>query len=283
MGESGKIHIAVFFLSLSVLKVPCFAAFDVLSTGGRSKAMGSAMVGAADGPGAIFINPAGLACQKKGLMLAFDFDHPFGLRDLRHGNAACAILTRYGGFGAGAQYLGNELYSESLVRLSWGWGISGQIYWGVNFNAAWLSIKQYGSVAKTYVDAGLQIPLSKRVTAGGFISNLNRARLHEDTDPLPQIIKTGFAYRPFPGMLFVMELEKDLRFPLILKGGAELILIPQISIRFGFTTNPSTVSCGLGLSSSGIHFDYAYSSHMILGDTHQMSAGLHLFPSQGKQ
>jgi len=245
--------------------------------------MGSAVVGAPEGPEVIFINPAGLGCHPATLSLSFFMTKPFGLDALCTENASCVFFTRFGGIGFGIQHFGYKLYSETLLRLSWGYGIDEDITWGINLNTACLSIQNYGTVFKVLLDTGFQVSLSNRLTAGGFFSNLTRIRLDDEADPVPQIIRTGLAYRPFSEMVFCLELEKDTRFPLVLKGGAEFCILPRLFVRCGFTSDPSVFSCGLGFSVAGLHFDYACSSHMILGTTHQASAGFYLFSSKNDQ
>ena len=71
----------VLVLSSSLLANPCFS-YDNLGTSARATGMGNAFVGVADGPSAIFYNPAGLAKLKTWhVSLLYDKKSKYGLTD----------------------------------------------------------------------------------------------------------------------------------------------------------------------------------------------------------
>jgi hypothetical protein len=67
-------------------------------------------------------------------------------------------------------------------------------------------------------------------------------------------------------------LEKDIRYNFSLRGGIEYELMKYISLRSGFSNEPSTYSAGIGIHYSMFSLDYAFFTHNDLGITHQ--AGL---------
>ena len=88
----------------------------------------------------------------------------------------------------------------------------------------------------------------------------------------------GVCYEITENSRLAVELEKDLRHPIIKRFGYEQKLLDILSVRLGISDNPDTFSCGLGLRASGFEFSYAGYSHPQLGWTHQVELSVSLSP-----
>jgi hypothetical protein len=76
----------------------------------------------------------------------------------------------------------------------------------------------------------------------------------------------GLAYMPSGKASFALELEKDVDFPLRLKGGVEYRPVEPLFLRAGFGNNPSMVHFGIGLAiGTALNVDLASSYHQTLG------------------
>jgi hypothetical protein len=71
-------------------------------------------------------------------------------------------------------------------------------------------------------------------------------------------------------LTFNLGFEKDIRYNYSLQFGIEYNLIEYISLRSGFSNEPSRYSAGIGINYSYFSLDYAFFTHTDLGLTHQV-------------
>ena len=70
-------------------------------------------------------------------------------------------------------------------------------------------------------------------------NNLNRPTIGTQKDKLPQVYRTGFSYHPENDLNFVIDAEKDSRYPLTIKAGLEYNLYGMID---GLSSEPTKFS-----------------------------------------
>lgn len=272
------------FQILSILgynTILVFSAIEDLPVGGRAIGMGSAYVAVALGPESVFFNPAGLS-QARGPALTLFISHPYGLRELTHETLSTVLPTRYGSFGLSLQTFGHTLYRENTLAIGWGNPYRGKVHYGILIRAFQLQIQKYGSDAVLTLDFGCLLRLTDKITWGVAVTNLNRGRIGQQKDPLPQITRTGISYTPLPGLLLSTEIDKDPRFPVELKGGVEICPFSPLSLRCGFGREPSYFAAGIGLAWGIFRCDYGFTSHPVLGASHQGSISIDLNPPRRK-
>ena len=105
---------------------------------------------------------------------------------------------------------------------------------------------------------------------GFSIHNLNRASFGNEKDNIPIVFNTGLTYNVLEELTFNLGLEKDIRYNYSLQCGIEYNLIEYISLRSGFSNEPSRYSAGIGINYSYFSLDYAFFTHTDLGLTHQV-------------
>ncbi len=257
------------------------AAFEDLPAGARSLGMASAFTAVAEGSESLFINPAGLA-QSSNASLCLFYSRPFGLQELRYETVTSILPTRFGSWGFGVQDFGNTLYRENTAVIGWSHHVHQKFYFGIGFRLARLRIEKYGSDNALIFDTGCILKLTDHCQWGVSVSNLFQSRIGKKEEPLPQIMRTGFCYRPLQGILFSVEMDKDVRYSIETRAGAEIRPLSSVALRFGFGREPDFFSAGLGLTWKYCIFDYAFTTHPVLGTTHQASVSLHIYPVREK-
>lgn len=243
--------------------------------GSRAISMGSAYVAVADRPEAIFFNPAGLS-QSQNTSLSFFISHLYGLKELTVEALSSIFPVRYGGLGITIQTFGGALYRESSLAFGFGRQFLNGIHGGVFFRSVHLQIQKYGSDFAWIVGGGCLFQLTDRLTLGFSVSNINHATIGQQRESIPQITRLGICYRPVANTLLSLEMDKDTQYPLELKGGFEIRLIPKFNFRCGFGKEPSTVSGGIGLIWNSFSLDYGLSIHPTLGPSHHVSLSFDL-------
>ena len=251
------------------------ASLETLPVGGRPIGMGSAYVAVAEGPESLYYNPAGLAITGSSSLSLFA-SRPYGLRELTYETLSAVYSSHYGGLGICLQTFGSKIYRENGLAVGWGHHYRNRFYYGIITRVHQVQIKSYGSDSVITIEAGCLIILSDRLRWGIAATNINQGSIGQDHEAVPRIIRTGLCYRPLREVLLSMELDKETRFPLELKGGIEIRTISEFAVRCGFGRNPSYFSAGIGLAWAFIGFDYAFMIHPVLGTTHQGSINLRL-------
>ena len=240
--------------------------------------MGAAYNAVALGPESIFYNPAGASYTQNASFMIFT-SRLFGLRELSHQATAAIFPSHYGHFSLRIQTFGNALYRENVFSWGWGFNYRKKLYWGILGRVNHFSIKKYDSAQSFTIDAGALFVLSDRILLGLSATNLNRGKMGKSKDMIPQIIRAGVSFRPMAGLTLAVEFDKDPRFPVEFKGGIEACLLRNLMLRCGFGREPSIFSAGIGVAWKCFRFDYAVTTHPVLGTTHQTSIAINLTTS----
>lgn len=247
-----------------------YASFELKGNSARIQAMGQAFIGLANTSDAIFINCSGLAQLTYPAFSVF-YTKPFGMKELSYGSFSAALPTNIGTFATGLISFGNELYSEQSLLLSINRAVNQNCFYGCNLHYMKLQISGYGSDFALGIDIGLLAKISSRVSWGFFTTNMNRARLGQNYEPLPQTLGTGISVCPTNDLVFNVDIYKDSLFPVEFRCGVEYRLLNRIALRSGFSTEPSQFCAGFGLLFSRIEIDYAVTTHQTLGLSHHFS------------
>jgi hypothetical protein len=252
------------------------AAFEHLTQGSNSVAMGGATVAEPNNPWAAFSNPGGLGAMDGRVLSLYYSPQPFGLKELAHGSFSFIEPTAIGTFAASGSRYGFDLYREVDMQVSFGRMISNMFSAGASVHYYHLSIERYGSAQAVGIDVGLLAHLTDQIRWGFAAFNVNAPTIGSAKEKLPQVFSTGVAYSPMPEVTLAVDLEKDIRYPVELHAGVQYIFLDLLAARVGTTGDPSILSAGLGIHYSLIQFDYAFTNHEDLGATHQMSLSLYL-------
>lgn len=241
-----------------------------LPVGARALAMGGAYVALANTADAVFLNPGGLA-QLQAVEASLFYQKPFGLDDVDFGTVSVTFPILGYRVGIGLLNIGNSLYKEQWFTLAFAHDFRKKIFYGVAFNYQRLDIDTYGSAGAVGIDAGLVIPVTNNLAWGFLAKNINRPKIGERTEEMPQTFKTGLSITPTPKVLLNLEFFKETQFSEEFRFGVELQPLTQLALRAGTASNPSSFSAGFGIKLRRFSVDYAFFTHNDLGLTHQVS------------
>ena len=230
----------------------------------------------------LFNNPAGLSQMNWRELGIYYSPSPFGFSELANGFFAYHEPFDFGSIGLGAMTYGFELYRENKIAIGFSYNYLDKFFAGAAVNLHTVSIKNYGSDNTFYLNIGGLYYLTQNFRLGFSVQNLNRASFGNEKDNIPMVFNTGFSYEVMEELTFNLAVEKDIRYNYSLRGGIEYNLLEYISLRSGFSNEPSRYSAGIGINYSYFSLDYAFFTHMDLGLTHQ--AGLVIsFGSEGNR
>jgi hypothetical protein len=218
---------------------------------------------------ALFNNPAGLAQMDWREAGVFYSPSPFGLRELANGYVAYSEPFSFGTISIGGMTYGFDLYQESRILLGFSYNFLNKFFCGIAVNYHSVSIKRYGSKSTFYFNTGALTYITPELRWGFFINNINRASFTSEDDQIPTVFNTGFSYNLIPELSLNFAVEKDIRYNASLRAGIDYYIIKYLSIRVGFSNEPSTFSAGIGINYSVVSLDYAVFNHQDLGLTHQ--------------
>jgi hypothetical protein len=257
---------------LAFILLPTVLALGSENNGRGTKAvsLANAFVAIADNPWSVSYNPAGLSQFTSIRLAGFVVPQQFGLTELK----TSALAFAGGGIGITIEQFGFNLYRETLLGAGCGFTVGPDVALGATMNVQSTSIEGYGNAMSLTLDVGLLGRISDKVSIGFAFKNVTGSTIGEIGERLPQVLSLGGCYRPLEDFLIVGEIEKDIRFPTVLKAGIEQRILDIFNVRVGLSNNPDKVSAGISFSLSVVEFGYAGYSHPDLGWTHQIEVSV---------
>ncbi|HSL90599.1 MAG TPA: hypothetical protein VK870_14950 [Ignavibacteriaceae bacterium] len=259
--------ILVLFALVSIqFTYPLYAQYN---PGARQIAMSNSDVALSNDVFAVFNNPSGLAQMNWREVGVYYSPAPFGISEMANGYIAYHEPTVFGSLSIGGMTYGFDLFRESKIKLSYAYNYLNKFFGGVSINYHNYSIQNYGSQGAFYLDIGGLTYLTNEFKLGFIVHNLNRASLANVDDQIPTVINLGVSYDLMDVLSVNMALEKDISFKPSIQFGIDYELIEYLSLRTGFSNQPSRYSAGIGINYSIFSLDYAFFTHQDLGLTHQ--------------
>ncbi len=277
------------------------AAFLKIGVGARAVGMGEAQAAAAEGPEALYWNPAGLAVNSR---RAVSFTHNEWLEDVRYEYLGLSYpLFNLGsiGFSAGRVGMGKLIgrdedgnytgeFGASDMVLSLGYARRLFNFLAVGAAAEYISSKIENESASAFagsVGAVGELPLPG-LAVGVSASNIGgEMKFIDKGDPLPLALRGGVAYLlPFGGESNDLTVAVDAvkfndRDDVMVNTGVEYWFMKTIAARAGYKGNydEDGLTGGLGFKYSptanlGLLADYAYADMGLFGATHRITVGM---------
>lgn len=239
--------------------------------GARNEALANASVALNDS-WALFYNPSGLVFNQSKVLAAYQNKYTsLGIHDGAFGFAFPINKTA---LGIGVSYFGDNLLNKSKIIGAIAHKI-GKTTLGIKTTIEQLKVEGIGSKGILYIDIGGQIIVSKEVSLGMLISNINQAKF--DTNVLSQPttkIQVGINYHPHSKLLLLAQIEKDIINPATLKMGFEYLISKNVTVRTGVIPSPTVAYAGLGLIWQKINLDFVGSYAQSIGWSGGLSIGV---------
>ncbi|MGB2769114.1 MAG: hypothetical protein WBC88_05240 [Candidatus Zixiibacteriota bacterium] len=248
------------------------AAFDNLGSSAKSLSLANACVALTDEPSVFSINPGALGfLQGKGFQASIS--RLYQLDELSERELYLAVPFRRLVLGAGLYVFGKSgYYQESMFSLALGYAIKDRVSLGANFKYMRISFSdEYEALSAFSVDVGSTFKVNPEIQLGLAAKNISQPELVKHSDDIPTNVSFGLAVFPFEEVTLLLDLSYEERYKEQLHLGQEIRLLKNLPLRFGIQTSPACYALGAGFNFDKLLFDYAYSNHSVLGDTHKIS------------
>jgi len=245
------------------------SAYSQYNPGAKQISLSNSDVALSNDVFSLFNNPAGLAQMNWREVGIYYSPAPFGLSELANGYAAYHEPTSIGSFALGGMSYGFDLYRESKVTLGYSYNYIDKFFAGVTFNYQTVSIQNYGNDGALFISFGGLAYVSNVFRLGFSIQNFNRATFGNEDDQIPMVFNTGLSYDVADELTVNFAIDKDIKYKASFQFGINYDIIEYLSLRIGFSNEPSKYSAGIGINYSMFSLDYAMFTHNDLGLTHQ--------------
>ncbi|RNI25775.1 hypothetical protein EFB08_13050 [Rufibacter latericius] len=221
-------------------------------------------------------NPAGIAALKKPELGAYAHNR-FSLKELTTvGLLGVYPTTRFGAIGVDVQRFGGELYNEQRLGIGLAHQL-GVVRLGLKADLLQVRVQEWGSRKAVALSMGIQSDLLPKLSFGAHIYNLNQAKLAEFEDErVPTVMKLGLSFQAATKVLLVLEVEKELEYPVAVKGGIEYRLLPALGLRTGFNTGTRAGAAGVDVRFKQFQVAYALGTQHQLGISNYLSVAYQL-------
>ncbi|MFA6540119.1 MAG: hypothetical protein WCT99_00810 [Bacteroidota bacterium] len=261
--------------ALCFLHLPVKAGFDRIPQPTSVFGTGVSGVSSLD-PLSLWINPASSGTNSRLQTTFFYSPSPFQLPQLSNGGMIISGNISSVGTGLGMHTFGFSLYRENVATLCAAQRLSENIFVGIGMEVYQISIQGYGNDVNIGIDLGLISRLNETISIGVSLQNINAPKIGGEENSIPQSIVSGISYSPVSNAKLLLDVIKDIHYPVSYRVGLEVSPLDAITFRGGVQEETSRVFGGIGFNPGQIRFDYALSSHTDLGVTH--SIGITLFP-----
>ena len=258
--------------TIIIFYILTISAFSQYNPGAKQISLSNSDVALSDDVFSLFNNPAGLSQMNWREIGIYYSPAPFGLSELSNGFVAYHEPTSFGSFAIGGMTYGYELYRESKISMGYSYNYNNKFFAGVALNYQTVSIHNYGNDGSIFFNIGGLAYLTNYFRFGFSIQNLNKASFGETKNQIPMVFNAGFSYDVIDEITINATIEKDINYKPSIQFGINYDIIEYLSLRSGFSNEPSRYSAGIGINYSMFSLDYAIFTHNDLGLTHQ--AGL---------
>lgn len=219
----------------------------------------------------LFNNVAGFASLKQ-VVAASAYNVKPKLEGADRSAITFVFPTKIGVVGAGVLRFGDALYNEQLLAV----GFSNQLglaSLGVTLNYLQYTAQGFGTKSVLTVSAGGIAALSKSVSIGAYVLNINQPLLSEiEGEKVPTRLNLGIGITPTEKVQFSSELSKEIDHEVTFKTGMEYKATKKFYTRTGFSLYPNNIFIGIGFIQNKLSIDYAYQYALTgLDESHQAS------------
>ncbi|MDN5202613.1 hypothetical protein QQ008_14590 [Fulvivirgaceae bacterium BMA10] len=252
-----------------------FSQSGTFSLGAKASGQGYATVALTD-EWSVFNNPGGIS-EIKDVTSLFSYKNRFNLSALKEVSAGLILPLKSSSIGLTTYSFGDIHFRKQAAGLAYSSKV-GIMNFGVKLSYFHFSIADHGSKGLVLFEIGGIARISKKIQFGMHIFNPNLAGTdvleNEESKPT---LRVGSSYIPHKSLRLSMEVQKSLTIKTNYKIGMEYEVFPNFLARIGITSRPTQIHYGVGYHTKRLNVDYALSSHLVLGISHQIGVSYHFF------
>jgi hypothetical protein len=223
------------------------------------------------------MNPAGLSGLGGLAIAAWTVPSLFGIEGLNRKGFSAGLPIASVPVALSVSTLGLRGYKETSLALAAAFSGDGPWAAGVRLRVEMLGIAGYGQTSVPAIDAGVSCMIVPGYELAFLLTNLSAARIGSAGEPLPLSLAFGCACAPGDaGATLYARCSKELLSPMEWNLGAEYIVVPELSIRLGISSEPTLLCGGVGIRLAPVVVEYGLTHHRQLGETHYMSVSIDL-------
>jgi len=257
------------FYTIIIICAISLSAYSQYNPGAKQISLSNSDVALSNDVFSLFNNPSGLSQMNWREIGVYYSPAPFGLSELANGYVAYHEPTDIGSFAIGGMSYGFDLYRESKFALGYSYNFQNKFFVGLAINYQTVSIQNYGNDGALFFNLGGLAYITNLFRIGFSVQNINRATFGNEDDQIPMILNTGLSYDVVDELTLNFALEKDIKYKTSFQFGVNYDILENISLRSGFSNEPSKYSVGIGINYLMFSLDYAMFTHNDLGLTHQ--------------
>ena len=213
-----------------------------------------------------------------GSLAGMAWSQQFGLPELTREEVAAVSHFRGHALGVTVTAFGSKLYRESQFGLIWARAFRPELRVGLDVRARWLEIADYPSSHALTLTAGVEGRPLAGLSIAAVWRNLNGPRLPNYRDRICESLTFGVAAQVTENGLVSADVVQEEHFPAELRVGAEVQVLPRLTLRVGGRAEPVRPAAGLQVNMGRWSFVYAGDLHPDLGASHQVGLEIRLSP-----
>lgn len=256
-------------ITIIIIYLLTFSAYSQYNPGAKQISLSNSDVALSNDVFSVFNNPAGLSQMHWREAGIFYSPAPFGMSELSNGFIAYHEPTSIGSFSLGGMTYGFDLFLETRISIAYSNNFTSRFFIGAAVNYQTVSIKNYGNDGIFYLNLGGLAYIADDLRLGFYLHNINRASYGNTENQIPVVINAGLSYDVIKELSLNFSVDKDIKYKASFQFGINYDIIEYVSLRTGFSNEPSRFSAGIGINYLNYSLDYAMFSHNALGFTHQ--------------
>ncbi len=257
------------FYTIIIICSITFSAYSQYNPGAKQISLSNSDVALSNDVFSLFNNPAGLAQMDWREIGVYYSPAPFGMTELANGYFVYHEPSSIGSFALGGMSYGFDLYKENRVTLGYSYNYDNKFFAGAAINYQTVAIQNYGNDGTIFFNIGGLAYITNDLRLGFSVFNINHATIGNEDNQIPMLFNAGLSYDALNELTVNFAIEKDINFKPSLQFGINYDIIEYLSLRSGFSNEPSRYSAGIGINYSMFSLDYAMFTHNELGLTHQ--------------
>lgn len=257
------------FYTIIIICSITFSAYSQYNPGAKQISLSNSDVALSNDVFSLFNNPAGLAQMNWREVGIYYSPAPFGMSELANGYFAYHEPSSIGSFALGGMSYGFDLYKENRIILGYSYNYENKFFVGAAINYQTVAIENYGNDGTIFFNIGGVAYITNDLRLGFSVFNINHATIGNEDNQIPMLFNAGLSYDALNELTVNFAIEKDINFKPSLQFGINYDIVEYLSLRSGFSNEPSRYSAGIGINYSMFSLDYAMFTHNELGLTHQ--------------
>ncbi len=164
--------------------------------------------------------------------------------------------------------IGNKIYRENTYTIGYVYKFRYPIAIGGSMSLYNLTVKEFKAQYSVGFNLGISYFLSEALTASTFMGNLNRPKICDQQEKLPEFYAFGMSWQALKFIKIKGEIFKDTLYPFNFRIASIIKIHNYLRLFGGMQTEPDRFSCGISFMLKGLQFSTSLRTHLKLPNTY---------------